>query len=110
LNKGYEKMSEHNPTASPSVLDPERIEFPSEIRELEVRTADNGYLIVRLLWESNLEKVWVEVDDKKNGSAFVIDVPTGEDPYGYYFHPFARAEQRGSLAIRATRASEYEAG
>jgi hypothetical protein len=61
------------------------------IRELDHRCADG--IDVRLLWNSQTDRVSVAVEDQRSGEAFVLEVP-GADAREAFTHPYAYA-QRG---------------
>jgi hypothetical protein len=58
------------------------------IRELDRRTNDG--FDVRLMWNSQTDRVFVTVEDRSHGGSFALDVDAGEALEAFH-HPFAYA-------------------
>jgi hypothetical protein len=61
-------------------------------RELDSRVSDGIH--VRLVWFQATDRVAVEVDDRKTGDAFTVDIRPGERAVDVFHHPFAYAALR----------------
>ena len=64
-------------------------EMLTTLRELHSRTVDG--LLVRLLWCPVANRVFVAVNDHKNGDAFSVEVPREERALTVFEHPYAYA-------------------
>ena len=65
----------------------------SPLRELDHRTSDG--IDVRLLWDSEQDRVHVAVTDAKTGDAFVVPVAPGQRAYDVFHHPYAYTPEPG---------------
>ncbi len=59
------------------------------LRELNSRVTDG--LQVRLLWSETDGRVFVRVEDRRNGDRFCIPVQAGQSPADVFDHPYAYA-------------------
>lgn len=60
----------------------------SAVRELD-RRANDG-IVVRLLWDSQTDRVLVAVEDERASESFELEVPAG-DALEAFRHPYAYA-------------------
>ena len=67
-------------------MSPERL---ISMRELHSRSSDGVH--VRLLWCPQSARVFVTVNDDRQGDAFAVEVPDGEQPLEVFNHPYAYA-------------------
>jgi hypothetical protein len=58
------------------------------VRELDHRTNDG--LDVNMLWDSEIDRVYVTVEDHRHGDGFVVEVDPA-DALDAFHHPFAYA-------------------
>jgi phosphomannomutase len=70
------------------------------LRELDHRVSDG--IDVRLLWDTDADRVLVAVYDGKSGEAFTIDVLGTDSALEVFHHPFAYAGRRGIDPVPAT--------
>ncbi len=64
-------------------------EMLTTMRELDSRS--NQGVRVRLLWCAGNGRVFVTVNDHRNGEAFSVEVPDGERALEVFNHPYAYA-------------------
>jgi hypothetical protein len=69
-----------------------------EVIEINYRESDG--IVVRMLSDASYSNFWIEVDDKKLGESFVVDVPPGKNPNDYFRHPMAKERRLGSTVLR----------
>jgi hypothetical protein len=60
-------------------------QFGNDIRELDHRFADG--IDVTLLWDSLTDRVFLAVDDERNGEWFTLEVPRA-DALDAFHHPY----------------------
>ena len=64
-------------------------EMLTTMRELDSRV--NNGIRVRLLWCAEDDRVFVAVNDHRNGHTFSVEVPEGERALEVFRHPYAYA-------------------
>ncbi|MHB1571597.1 MAG: hypothetical protein ACYCXW_05795 [Solirubrobacteraceae bacterium] len=64
-------------------------EMLTTMRELDSRTTDG--IRVRLLWCADNDRVFVAVNDHRNGQSFSVEVHEGERALEVFNHPYAYA-------------------
>ncbi|MGZ6662064.1 MAG: hypothetical protein ACXVHQ_39035 [Solirubrobacteraceae bacterium] len=73
----------------------------TSVRELDCRWTND--IQVRLLWRQVDGRVSVVVTDTRSQESFRLDVPDGERPLDFFYHPFAyAAHQRVDRDFRET--------
>lgn len=55
---------------------------------IELASRQGGGIVVRLLWERDVDSVRIAVEDERTGEEFELNV-TREQAYDAYTHPFA---------------------
>jgi hypothetical protein len=60
----------------------------TNIRELDHRTNDG--IEVKLLWSAETDRIWIDVQDRRAGDAFELEVDPGEALEAFR-HPYAFA-------------------
>jgi hypothetical protein len=76
----------------------------TSIRELAHRRNDG--LDIRLLWDSETDRVSVALHDGKTGEGFEVEVGPGERALDVFHHPFAYAAFRDAAKKRAPQYAE----
>jgi hypothetical protein len=76
----------------------------TSIRELAHRRNDG--LDIRLLWDSETDRVSVALRDGKTGEGFEVEVGPGERALDVFHHPFAYAAFRDAAKKRAPQYAE----
>jgi hypothetical protein len=73
----------------------------------ELATRQGDGLRVRLLWNRASTRLWVMVDDFKDGTAFAVDVRNPGDALDVFHHPYAYAAHYriNPISAGASRAS-----
>jgi hypothetical protein len=69
-------------------------------RELDSRISDGIH--VRLVWLQRTDTAVVEVDDRKTGESFTVEVGARERALDVFHHPYAYAALRGIGVSDAT--------